>query len=136
MIVKFKEGITLFCHHLRYKANNITHLCFTYDLILFCRAYLISVIRLKEVWSTFHKWSDLKANQEKSNIYIVGVIAEGKNLIKNALNFERVLSFKYLGVPLKSNKLIVHVNLSWIVYLAEFFPRKVNFFHIQVNLFS
>lgn len=75
--------------------------------MLFCRVDIPSIKALKDIFAQFHKWSGLKANQDKSNIFFFGVSFEEKNCIKEELGYEkRSLIFKYLGVPIKVNKLL------------------------------
>lgn len=64
---------------------------------------------MHDAFLRFSEAFGLKANNDKSSIYIAGVSEQTKQEIVNALGFNLVtLPFKYLGVPLAKKKL--HTN--------------------------
>ncbi|XP_049393519.1 uncharacterized protein LOC125857904 [Solanum stenotomum] len=87
----------------------------SYDLLMYCRADLISVKLLNEAFMRFSKALGLQANLEKSSLYIAGVADHTKEeLLKEIGYVVGVLPFKYLGVPLASKKLSVNQFLPMI----------------------
>ncbi|XP_044464414.1 uncharacterized protein LOC123194970 [Mangifera indica] len=65
-----------------------------------------SISLMKNTLSLFHKWSGLKMNCAKSNMYLSGVSQEEKKQFSAIINMELgELPFKYLGVPITSSKL-------------------------------
>lgn len=78
------------------------------DLLLFTRGDLSSIQQLMGTLNKFARVSGLTANHLKSCIYFGGVKDEVKQEILRASGMnEGQLPFKYLGVPLSSNKLSV-----------------------------
>lgn len=79
----------------------LTHIYFADDLIICCRAYRISIQLMMKAFEHFFIVSGLKANMEKSSLYITGVDLQLKNQIYAEMHFAmREIPFKYLGVPL------------------------------------
>lgn len=76
--LKTLEGIPNFNYHPRCAKQKITHICFTDDLILCCRADKISIRLLMSRFQHFSEVSELKVNMEKSALYIAGVSKEFK----------------------------------------------------------
>jgi len=104
-----------FNYHPRCERLNIIHICFADDLLMYCRADLISVKLMYAAFRNFSEASGLQANTEKSSIYIAGVTDHTKQSIIEALGFiEGTLPFRYLGVPLASQKLGVNAYLPLI----------------------
>lgn len=97
-----------FNHHPRCSRNNITHICFADDLIICSRADEVSIKLLLKSFNHFSEVSGLKANLEKSALYIAGVTKDFKEMILEEMQFTLgELPFLYLGVPLFSKKLSV-----------------------------
>lgn len=97
-----------FKFHPRCKRMGITHVCFVDDLLLFTRGDVEYVQQLLKVLDQFAGASGLHANQLKSSIYFGGVADGIKQEILNMSDMnEGSLPFKYLGVPLSSQKLSV-----------------------------
>lgn len=97
-----------FHYHPRCKRLGLTHVCFANDLLLFARGDTASIKQLLEVLEKFAAVSGLKANQLKSSIYFGGVADGTKHEILNISGMqEGQLPFKYLGVPLSTQKLSV-----------------------------
>ncbi|XP_059306461.1 uncharacterized protein LOC132057887 [Lycium ferocissimum] len=68
----------LFKYHPRCKRLGVVHICFAYDLLMFCKADLPSIGLLQEAFARFSAASGLQANADKSSIYMSGVKAELK----------------------------------------------------------
>ncbi|XP_020271890.1 uncharacterized protein LOC109847053 [Asparagus officinalis] len=96
----------LFKYHPKCSKLKISHLFFADDLLLFCKADLYSIARLKECLSDFSCVSGLETNPSKCSIYMSGIGDDLKAQICALLNFsEGVLPVRYLGVPLISKRL-------------------------------
>lgn len=95
-----------FNFHRRCKMLNISHMMFTYDLLMFARADHHSVETVFGAFPKFSEASGLVANPEKSNVYMVGVSDYEEQSIRSDLGMIKgSFPFKYLGVPLTSRKL-------------------------------
>lgn len=104
-LAKLQDNLN-FGQHQRCKVNNITHLCFTDDLILFCRVDKDSVRLITTTLDAFYSWFELQANPSKSNMYFSGVNHEVKWQPLSILGYkEGDIPFKYLGVSLCLRKL-------------------------------
>ena len=96
----------MFKFHWRCAPNQITHLCFADDLMLYCHADIESVGFLKTCMDTFSKLSGLTINQAKSSLYLSGVDEDIKSSICSRLGIKLgSLPVRYLGVPLISTRL-------------------------------
>lgn len=62
-----------FNYHPRCRKLKSIHVCFADDLLMYCRADLISVKLLNEAFKNFSKVSGLQANPDKSSLYVAGV---------------------------------------------------------------
>lgn len=83
-------------------------MCFADDLLLFARGDVQSIQQLMDVLDKFANVSGLQANQLKSCLYFGGVSEVVKqDILKVSGMVEGKLPFKYLGVPLSSQKLNV-----------------------------
>lgn len=92
--------------HWKCKKNEITHLCFVDNLFMFYKAELSTISLIKNALHMFPKWLSLKANNTKSNVFILGTTKEKKKKIRNMLQFEeRSIPFTYLRMPMVSSKL-------------------------------
>nr|XP_016464660.1 PREDICTED: uncharacterized protein LOC107787583 [Nicotiana tabacum] len=79
-----------------------------YLFVLVMEADKISISLLLKRFTHFSEVSGLKANMEKSALYIFGVPKEFKEMILEEMQFTLgELPFKYLGVPLSSKKLSI-----------------------------
>ncbi|XP_070002585.1 uncharacterized protein [Nicotiana sylvestris] len=93
--LKTLESIPDFNYHPMCSKKNITHICFADDLILCCGADKLSISLLMSRFQHFSKVSGLKANIEKSALYIAGVPKEFKEGIIAEMQFTACeLSFK------------------------------------------
>lgn len=63
----------LFKFHPKFEKLRFMHICFGYDLLMFCKANVASVKLLFDAFSKFFKVIGLQANTEKNFIYISGV---------------------------------------------------------------
>ncbi|KAL9671434.1 hypothetical protein QQ045_009002 [Rhodiola kirilowii] len=90
---------------------NLTHLMFTDDVIIFSKANVESLAKIKAAISLFYDWSGLKVSDEKSAIYFGGCGDTERSSFARAVGFQQGrLSFIYLGVPLDGT------NIKWIAY--------------------
>lgn len=97
-----------FGHHWKCNTNNVSHLYFANDIILFCRANGESVKLIKNSLDLIHKWSSLQANSSKSNVFLSIFARKEYNTLIESLNFEEgVFPLKYRGILLNSKKLLV-----------------------------
>ncbi|XP_019225856.1 PREDICTED: uncharacterized protein LOC109207404 [Nicotiana attenuata] len=104
-----------FNYHPRCNKMEIVHICFGDDLIMCCRADVISVKLMMKQFNHFSKVSGLKANLEKSSLYVAGVNSRLKNQILEEMQFsEGEIPFRYLGVPLSSKKITVQQCLPLV----------------------
>lgn len=104
-----------FNFHPRCRKLGVTHICFADDLLMFCRADLISVKLLHSAFIAFSKASGLQANPDKSTTYFAGVNTDAKQEILEYLGYdEGTMPFRYLGVPLSSKKLTLAQYLALI----------------------
>nr|XP_009592377.1 uncharacterized protein LOC104089234 [Nicotiana tomentosiformis] len=84
----------------------VLHICFAGDLLICCRADEVSMKLMMGAFEHFSAVSGLKANLEKSSLYIAGVpLAFKERMIAELHLTLGTLPFKYLGVPLSTRKL-------------------------------
>ncbi|WMV58068.1 hypothetical protein MTR67_051453 [Solanum verrucosum] len=76
-----------FNFHPRCRKLGSVHICFADDLLMYCRADIISVRLLREAFTKFPKASGLQANVDKSSLYIVGVANHTKEEILEELRY-------------------------------------------------
>lgn len=124
-----------FHFHPRCKRLNLIEICFADDLLLFTRGDTTSVQQLLRILDMFALTSGLKANPMKSNIYFGGVTGAVKEeILRMSGMSEGKLPFKYLGVPLSSQKLsamqcqplvnnILHRINGWAAKLLSYAGR-------------
>ncbi|KAK4726701.1 hypothetical protein R3W88_031618 [Solanum pinnatisectum] len=79
-----------FNFHPRCRKLNSVHICFADDLLMYCRADLISVKFLNEAFIIFSKALGLQANLEKSSLYITGVADHTKEELLKELGYAAV----------------------------------------------
>lgn len=72
---------TSFSFHPRYRKNNITHILFADDMLLFGKGDIASVKRLNNAFGQFSRASGLVVNCGKSNNFFAGVENNAKNQI-------------------------------------------------------
>lgn len=90
----------------RCNATRLSHLFFVDDVFLFCRADMASIRLLKDGLDTFSKWSGLKLNNSKSEVFLAGGSDELRGQIKDTFGFvEGKLPVRYLGTPIISSRL-------------------------------
>ncbi|PHT75625.1 hypothetical protein T459_19147 [Capsicum annuum] len=94
--------------------------------ILHPKSFRADIVSISLLQDSFHKFScatGLKANLEKSSIYMEGVIGNLKFDILQSLGYmEGSLPFKYLGVPHSTKKL----TIPQCVPLVEKFAARIN----------
>ena len=92
-------------HHSCWKIQ-LVHLFFADDLIVFSLADYYSVHILSHAFEQFSRATGLTANRDKSRIAMGGCIDEVRRLLIHLTGYqEGGLSFKYLGMPITSNKM-------------------------------
>ncbi|XP_021835487.2 uncharacterized protein [Spinacia oleracea] len=100
--------MSLFSFHPRCREIKLTHLCFADDLILCCKGDYPSILLLLQAFNLFSDSSGLRANQQKSSIYCHGMLERDVQRVVDVSGFTRsFLPFKYLGVPICSQKISV-----------------------------
>ncbi|XP_049346797.1 uncharacterized protein LOC125811337 [Solanum verrucosum] len=98
-----------FNYHRRCTRLESVHVCFADDLLMYCRADLISVRLLNETFMKLSRASGLQVNADKISLYIAGVVDHIKQELLKELGYtEGTMPFRYLGVPLVSKKLSVN----------------------------
>lgn len=105
-IMATMTDIPVFNFHPKYQKLNITHLMFADDLLLFCRADMVSLQLLFHAFTKFAEASGLSANLDKSDPYVSGVSHDVMQQLSVRIGIPLGnLPFRYLGVPLSSRKL-------------------------------
>ncbi|KAL9682570.1 hypothetical protein QQ045_014371 [Rhodiola kirilowii] len=84
----------------------LSHLMFADDIIIFSKADLGSLMKIKEALSLFHSWSGLEVNGNKSTIFFGGCGAEDQVVLSMAVGINSgQLPFSYLGVLIDGRSL-------------------------------
>nr|GEV13563.1 RNA-directed DNA polymerase, eukaryota [Tanacetum cinerariifolium] len=97
-----------FRYHWLCKEVKLTHLCFAYDLLLFCNGDSKSVSVMKNALAEFSGMSGLLPNCSKSTVFFENVRDGCRRKILGIMPFkEGTLPVRYLGVPLISKRLYV-----------------------------
>ncbi|KAK6162199.1 hypothetical protein DH2020_002040 [Rehmannia glutinosa] len=95
-----------FSYHPKCAKLNITHLAFADDLMLFSKGDINSVGVLLDCLNKFSRCSGLRANLNKSSLYIAGINGQKLVDIHRIVNMPiGSMPFKYLGIPLAAEKL-------------------------------
>lgn len=91
----------------RCQKEKITHICFSDDLLIFCKGEVSSISLIKDCLSQFKDISGLSPNPDKSKIFSCGVNEAIKNQLLGILGFinEGSLPIRDLVVPLISSRL-------------------------------
>ncbi|XP_019252912.1 PREDICTED: uncharacterized protein LOC109231731 [Nicotiana attenuata] len=93
---------------------------FADDILMCCRADEVSMKLMMEAFEHFSVVSGLKANLEKSSLYIAGVPMEFKDKMLTELHLTLgTLPFKYLGVPLSTRKLTIHQCMPLVEKIVD-----------------
>ncbi|KAL0294091.1 UNVERIFIED_CONTAM: LINE-1 reverse transcriptase [Sesamum radiatum] len=97
-----------FQYHWKCKEQRLLNLCFADDVLLFCKAYIPSILVIKNTLCEFAELSGLKVNPHKSQIILSRAVQQDKQQMIDSLGFqEGFLPVKYLGVPLISSRLTI-----------------------------
>lgn len=105
MLEYTKAGSGFKFHH-RCSKLQITHLCFTNDLLIFSEVDKSSISIIQVALWEFESLSGLKANPSKSFMFCSGISLSMKAALLDSLQMkEGKLPFRYLGVPLISSKM-------------------------------
>ncbi|CAH1428815.1 unnamed protein product [Lactuca virosa] len=101
--IRENEG---FKYHWRCHAQNLTHLCFADDLMLFCHGNSRSIKIIKDAMDEFAGVAGLIPNLATSHIFFGNVREPLKKSILDILPFvEGKFPMKYLGIPLICTRL-------------------------------
>lgn len=102
-------------YHWRCAKNNITHVCFEDDLLVFCHANRETVRVVREALDEFTEHSGLTINHSKSALYLTGIEDREKEDIERDCGMQlSTLPVKYLGVPLITSRL-THMDCAPLV---------------------
>ncbi|KAL0297680.1 UNVERIFIED_CONTAM: LINE-1 reverse transcriptase [Sesamum radiatum] len=97
-----------FQYHWKCKEQRLLNLCFADDVLLFCKADILSILVIKNTLCEFAELSGLKVNPHKSQIILSRAVQQDKQQMIDSLGFqEGFLPVKYLGVPLISSRLTI-----------------------------
>ncbi|KAL0288762.1 UNVERIFIED_CONTAM: putative ribonuclease H protein [Sesamum radiatum] len=97
-----------FSFHWRCKEIGLFQLCFADDLLLFCKADVVSVQILRHGLDEFAKLSGLHANPQKSQLILSRSAQAMREHLTAALQFqEGHLPLRYLGLPLLASRLSI-----------------------------
>lgn len=79
----------------------LSHLFFTYDLVIFCKVNVVHGRLLKEILHGFFEISRLKVNPRKTNMFFSKGVEEPISLsLSNLLGYQKVQDLgQYLEVP-------------------------------------
>ena len=98
-----------FQFHPSCKLLHLNHLCFAYDLMIFCKGDSLSASMLIQSLQLFGDTLRLFANKSKTTFYTTGIFEEFVQDITSLSGFVRgSFPFKYLGIPLTIRKLKPH----------------------------
>nr|XP_009757463.1 PREDICTED: uncharacterized protein LOC104210294 [Nicotiana sylvestris] len=101
-----------FNYHLICSKLDLVHIYFVDNLLICCREDRISILLMLQTFNHFSEVSRLKANMDKSSLYVAGVSSEFKHQIIQEMGFSAgEMPFRYLGVPISSRKLTIHQYL-------------------------
>ncbi|XP_039026470.1 uncharacterized protein LOC120160095 [Hibiscus syriacus] len=97
----------LFHFHSNCKKMGLTHLCFTDNLLIFCKGFLDSDVWVQCILEEFYLMSGLKLNATKSELFSSGVPACQLEAIKNINGFKLGrLPIRELILPMSVKKMI------------------------------
>ncbi|KAL9683620.1 hypothetical protein QQ045_015445 [Rhodiola kirilowii] len=106
--LKVSKGFNL---HPKSSRINLMHLIFADDVIIFSKANIEALAKIKVVISLFYDWSGLKVSNEKSAIYFGGCSDTERSSFAREVGFQQGrLPFVYLGVRLDGT------NIKGIAY--------------------
>ncbi|KAL9840293.1 putative RNA-directed DNA polymerase [Arabidopsis thaliana] len=93
-------------YHPRCRNMNLTHLCFTDDIMVFSDGTSKSIQGTLAIFEKFAAMSGLKISLEKSTIFMAGISPNAKTSILQQFPFELgTLPVKYLGLPLLTKRM-------------------------------
>ncbi|KAL9666259.1 hypothetical protein QQ045_000585 [Rhodiola kirilowii] len=85
---------------------SLSHLMFADDVIIFSKAEVGSLQKIKEALDRFHGWSGLEVNINKSEMYFGGCDVAEKSVLAHAAGVQiGKLPFSYLGVLIDGRSL-------------------------------
>jgi hypothetical protein len=111
---------TEFNYHPKCKPNEITHLAFADDLILFARGDIPSIELLMERLQDFGASSGLQASLSKSNLFTAGLQSNDMDEIRRITGLEvGNFPFRFLGIPLAAMRLTASQFSPFIEKITE-----------------
>ncbi|KAL9675416.1 hypothetical protein QQ045_003618 [Rhodiola kirilowii] len=100
------RGSAGFRYHPKCSRIGLTHLMFADDVIIFSKANLESLVKIKEALRLIYCWSGLKVSDDKSAIFFGGCTNAEEIRLARAVSFQKDhLPFLYLGVSLDGSSL-------------------------------
>ncbi|KAL0302797.1 UNVERIFIED_CONTAM: hypothetical protein Sangu_3077700 [Sesamum angustifolium] len=97
-----------FQYHWKCKELGLVNLCFADDVLIFCKADILSIKVLTDTLCEFATLSGLHVNPAKSQIILSRAVQQQRQQILEHLGFqEGSLPIKYLGIPLTSSRLTI-----------------------------
>ncbi|XP_019238392.1 PREDICTED: uncharacterized protein LOC109218478 [Nicotiana attenuata] len=95
-----------FDFHTKCRGLKLNHLCFTDDVLLFCKGEMTSVLLMLRGLAAFSEATGLKTNEAKSNIYSANMNEHDLADLCEIIGYKRgALPFRYLGVPISAKKI-------------------------------
>lgn len=96
------------CYHPKCKNIQMTHLCFSDDLMVFIDGQQRSIEGVLGIFTMFARYLGLKISLEKSTLYFIGVPDQNRADITSRFPFGvGQLPVKYLGLPLLTKRMTV-----------------------------
>lgn len=112
-----------FGFHAKCSSTKLTHLCFADDLLIFTDGKLSFVQAILSILAEFAAHSGLKVSLQKTSFVSFGIPQDQVDLIAQTCHLTVAsLPVRYLGIPLLSQKLLMHHCLP----LIQLIKGKVN----------
>ncbi|XP_022857247.1 uncharacterized protein LOC111378307 [Olea europaea var. sylvestris] len=120
-MIKASTNDSEFNYHPKSSPLKITHLAFADDLMLFARGDVMSVQILMDCLTNFGFASGLRMNTLKSSLYTAKIYGYELDNIMEVTNIPKgTMPFRYLGIPLASEKLKVSCYALFLDKIADY----------------